>query len=262
VLPPGSVTNVFIDAIATIPVIIITVFLAAIFSVKKNYRKDIIILSLAILFVWISSTKISYTILSVSAVFAAILLILQMLILLLTTASNYLKKMPQEKIMAMILSHSGFGFLVLSCTLNGILQKDTEFIGKVGDNVDFVQFNIQLKDIRFATGANYYRQIAEFWIKDKDTHNITILKPENRFYIVEKSLSQESDIFSYLTHDIYAVLSQIDDDIVHAKIYYRPFISLIWLSAIIIVSGLLISLLKHIRHSEAPPIMASAEPIS
>ena len=226
-----------------IPVTIITTFLAAIFSVAKDYRKYIITLALAVLLTWISSIKVSYTIVSASAVVTAVFLILQMLILLLTS-SNYFKKMPPEKTMAMILSHAGLGLLVLSCTFNGLLQRETEFIGKVGDTVDFTQFNIQLKDIRFAKGVNYYRQIAEFWIDDERTHNITILKPENRFYIIEQSLSQESDIFSYITHDLYAVLSRVDEDIVHAKIYYRPFISLIWLSAIIIVSGLLISLLN------------------
>ncbi len=226
-----------------IPVTIISTFFAAIFSVPKNYRKYIIILTLAILLTWISSVKVSYTIVSASAVVTAIFLILQMLILL-VTSSNYFKKMPPEKTMAMILSHAGLGLLVLSCTFNGLLQRETEFIGKVGDTVDLMQFNIQLKDVRFAKGTNYYRQIAEFWIDDDSTHNITILKPENRFYIIEQSLSQESDIFSYITHDLYAVLSRVDEDIVHAKIYYRPFISLIWLSAIIIVSGLLISLLN------------------
>nr|WP_323738853.1 heme lyase CcmF/NrfE family subunit [Candidatus Trichorickettsia mobilis] len=233
-----------------IPVTIITTFLAAIFSVPKNCRKYIVTLVLAVLLTCISSIKVSYTIISASAVMAAIFLILQMLILLLTS-SNYFKRMPPEKTMAMILSHAGLGLLVLSCTFNGLLQRETEFIGKVDDTIDLMQFNIQLKDIRFAKGVNYYRQIAEFWIDDNSTHKITILKPENRFYIIEQSLSQESDIFSYITHDLYAVLSRVDEDVVHAKIYYRPFISLIWLSAIIIVSGLLISLLNTLFCSQS-----------
>ena len=88
-----------------IPVTFITTFLAAIFSVPKDYRKYIIILGLAVLLTWISSIKVSYNMVSASVVVTAIFLILQMLILLLKS-SNYFKKMPPEKIMAMIFESS------------------------------------------------------------------------------------------------------------------------------------------------------------
>ena len=38
------------------------------------------------------------------------------------------------------------------------------------------------------------------------------------------------DIFSFIFHDLYAVLSQVDKNTIHAKIYYQPMISFIWLS--------------------------------
>jgi cytochrome c biogenesis factor len=45
------------------------------------------------------------------------------------------------------------------------------------------------------------------------------------------------DIFSFIFHDVYAVLSQIDKNTIHAKIYYQPMISFVWLSILIIALG-------------------------
>ena len=169
-------------------------------------------------------------------------LILQTIHLILVK-SDYFKEALKANIVAMAAGHLGFGLLVLSITLNSLLQNEIEFIGKVGDSITSTEFNISLRNVKIAQGVNYYRQIAEFWIQDNNG-SIIILKPENRLYVIEKSLSQESDIYSYLTHDIYAVLSQINDEVIHAKIYYRPMISFIWFSIIIMGAGFLISLIK------------------
>jgi cytochrome c-type biogenesis protein CcmF len=64
-----------------------------------------------------------------------------------------------------------------------------------------------------------------------------ILKPENRLYKVENTLSQEVDIYSFLFYDLYAVLSRVDNKTIHAKIYYQPCISFIWFSVFIILAG-------------------------
>ena len=125
-----------------------------------------------------------------------------------------------------------------------MLQKEVDFIGRVGDKISAEGFEVTLRSIKFSPAQNYYRQIAEFWIQDKE-NNITILKPENRFYIVEQRLSQESNIYSYLLYDLYAVLNQIDNNIIHGKIYYRPMMSFVWLSILVILGGFLISIFQR-----------------
>jgi cytochrome c-type biogenesis protein CcmF len=140
----------------------------------------------------------------------------------------------------LFLGHFGFGALALAVMLNCALSREVEFTGKVGDERKGQNLSVKLEDIKFSEGANYFRQIAVFRIEDKN-NNIVILKPENRLYKVEKTLSQEVDIFSFIFHDIYAVLSQIDKNTIHAKIYYQPMISFIWLSILIIALGFSLS---------------------
>lgn len=224
-----------------IPLLIPTILLAAIIPKKgENY---IIMLVLSMVITLISSYKIKYGYISWFAMVSSCFLILQTLYLVLVK-SNYFKQTLKAHTVSMIAGHLGFGLLALSITLNSLLQNEIEFVGEVGDSIISKEFKVSLQDVKFAQGKNYYRQIAEFWIHDNEG-GVIILKPENRFYLIEKSFSQESDIYSYLTHDIYAVLSQIDDDVIHAKIYYRPMISFIWFSIIIMGAGFLINLSRR-----------------
>ncbi|MGI4776324.1 MAG: cytochrome c biogenesis protein CcsA [Janthinobacterium lividum] len=220
-----------------VPVILATIFAAGIFTTRLS-NISLIIVILVLITAIISSYFIRYNYIAAAAVLASLYLIFQTIYIFF--ANNYLGSENSTNFISMIVSHLGCGLLALCITLNCSTQDEFEFSGLIGENKNFNQFNISLKNIKFAEADNYYRQIAEFWILDKNNNIVTILKPENRYYKIEKSLSQESDIYSYLTHDIYGVLSKIDGEVVSAKIYYRPMMSFIWLSMLIIVGGLLI----------------------
>nr|WP_250312231.1 heme lyase CcmF/NrfE family subunit [Rickettsia endosymbiont of Oedothorax gibbosus] len=209
----------------------------------RNDTSLLLILVCSFAITFISSYQIQYGFISACAVIFSLFLIIQNCYYVLTKSNFFRTKLKAN--IAMILGHLGFGLLVLTITVNSLLQSEVDFIGKVGDKVLAKGFEVTLKDIRVSSAQNYYRQIAEFWIQDQQ-NNITILKPENRFYIIEKQLSQESNIYSYLTYDLYAVLSKIDDDVIHAKIYYKPMMSLIWLSIMLTVGGLLIGLFNKL----------------
>ncbi|MGV2432578.1 MAG UNVERIFIED_CONTAM: hypothetical protein LVQ98_04390 [Rickettsiaceae bacterium] len=145
------------------------------------------------------------------------------------------------------MSHIGIVILAIGITLNTFLKKDIEFIGKKDDLKTYSNIEVKVQNIKYAAGPNYYRQIVEFWINDND--DIVILKPENRFYKIENMLSAESDIYSFLSKDIYAVLGNVDEKSnIYANIYIRPFMSLIWLGMFMIASGIVISVIKKTTH--------------
>lgn len=219
-------------------------FLAAIFCSKTPNRHHISVVIISLSATAIIGYYIKYKFLPLLMIFAANFLITHTIDVLLTKSKFFTSKVSPV-LAAMSFSHFGFGAIALAIILNTHLQKEVDFIGKIGDVVKSDNFEITLKDVRFSEYQNYYRQITEFWVSTtengKVSGNITILKPENRLYKIEQRLSQESDIFSYLFYDLYAVLSKIEGSIIHAKIYYRPAISFIWLSAALIACGFLIS---------------------
>ncbi|MDC0864767.1 heme lyase CcmF/NrfE family subunit [Rickettsiaceae bacterium] len=192
-----------------------------------------IILSLVIIALLHRSTE--FGIISALMCLAATYLMLNMIMLLLLESGGYLFSLPLKRY-SFLLGHFGFGLLAFSITLNSLLAREVEFIGKIGDEVYEKEMKVRLDDIKLASGVNYYKQVTSFSIEDRNNNLIT-LRPENRLYKIEKTLSQEVDIHSFMFHDLYAVLNKIDGDIIHAKIYYQPWISMIWLSIFIIASG-------------------------
>ncbi|HJD67993.1 MAG TPA: heme lyase CcmF/NrfE family subunit [Rickettsia endosymbiont of Bembidion lapponicum] len=217
-------------------------FTIGLFTTKSSIKKHIFILMLSLVITYLISLKVNFRVISVLTTIASIFLMLHN-ILYFIVKTNYFRQSLKASTASMILGHFGFALIAFSITMNALLQSEMNFTGSVATSTKFNDFKVTLQNVKFAQGKNYYRQIAEFWLEDNN-HNITILKPENRLYIVEKGLSQESDIYSYLLYDLYAVLSNIDDDIIHAKIYYKPMMSFIWLGVFITVSGFLIGLLR------------------
>lgn len=156
--------------------------------------------------------------------------------------TRFLRESLSPKMAAMLLSHAGYGLMLLSIAINSAMQSEADFIGKRGDSVETQEYKITLRNISYSQGENYYRQITEFWLEDKAGQTL-ILQPENRLYHVEKAMTAESDIYSSLWADTYAVLSKIDGDVVHAKIYWRPGIGLLWIAMTMMAGGIVISLL-------------------
>lgn len=208
---------------------------------KKWWVRNGCVVFISILVLIIIKSKISFNIIESCIFFSALFLILQMFDYLIIETKYFSQNITIGK-SSLFLGHFGFGLLALFVTLNFNLSREIEFIGKVGDEKKEHDLSIKLDEIKFSQNSNYYRQIAVFKIEDHN--NIIFLKPENRLYKVENSLSQEVDIFSFIFYDLYAVISRVDKDIVHARIYYQPFISLIWLSIAVIAIGFMLSWFK------------------
>lgn len=199
---------------------------------EKHIRKNIIYFILSVLVTFFITKNTSFSIISASILFTSIYLIIQMIDFLFIK-TNYFCYWPNINNIIVFLGHLGFGILALSITLNIIFSSNLEFIGGVNHQVNSDTLTVKLENIKFADGKNYFRQIAEFSVQDKYT-NVVYLKPENRLYKVKNVISSEADIYSYLTHDLYAVLTKVDGKIIHAHLYYRPFISFIWFSIFLI----------------------------
>lgn len=181
-------------------------------------------------------------IISTAIIFASTLLMIQMTNLFLIE-SNYFQKSLTPRKLSLIIGHLSLGLLAFSISINVLFSKEIEFIGKTGESVSDEFFLVKLDNIRFSNTEVYYRQTAEFSVQDNNG-NVVILKPENRLYKIENTLSQESDIYSYLTHDMLASLGKVNGNTIHAIIYYKPMIWFIWLSLFLIAGSFVIYITK------------------
>jgi len=231
-----------------IPIFIPIILLAAIAPVigKITFKNLIYALISVIAVIIIRHYDKNMGFVSGGIIFVSVFLMSQMLGL----AFLERKQITSAKL-SLIMGHFSLGMLGFTITMNVLFSEQIEFIGKIGDSAINSSFSVKLNDIKFSDSTVYYRQIAEFSVSDNEG-NIVILKPENRLYKIEKTLSQESDIYSYLTHDMFAVLSKVESNNIHAIIYYRPMIFFIWLSVFLMSAtfGIYIWGSRDLRHPE------------
>jgi cytochrome c-type biogenesis protein CcmF len=156
--------------------------------------------------------------------------------------SNGLRNSLRLSQVAMLLGHLAYGIITISIGLNSYFEREVELIGPRGSLVAMGDLQIMLTDLKYSYGPNYLRQIAQLKIDNSSTGQVTFLSPELRWYAIENKLTSKSSIYSYLGYDLYAVLSRIDAEQVHAKIYLRPYISFLWLGALILGCSFFVSL--------------------
>lgn len=206
---------------------------------KKNYIIVVILALIAPMINWYG-----FSVVGALIIVCSIFLIYSSISYLLLKSSLF-EKPVRIRVLSCFISHFGFGLLAFSIVMNNHFSQEQEFAGRVGDVVTNENFSVELVKVKLADNLNYYRQIAEFKIIDKN-RNETILKPENRLYKIENTLSQETDIYSFLAYDLYAVISRVEENgTIHAKIQYQPMISMIWLAIFMVAIGFVLFFVKN-----------------
>ena len=242
--------KIFIPSL--IPVLIFTGSFAYFKAGKANLMQIIMSIAASVWLCIISKNIISGAV-SISIMFSGCLIIINTTWQYIVKTRFFKDRLSFHSI-GMLLSHLSIGALTLSILFNQKLQRNISFEGIVGDTIQTHDFAIKLHDVRYAKAENYLRQIAEFWIEDK-SNNVIDLNPELRFYIIEDKITSDANIYSFVTHDLYAVIknaskNETGGDVISADIYYKPCIFFIWLSCTGIALGIILSLFTGPRVSK------------
>ena len=155
-------------------------------------------------------------------------------ILLIKKNRNYSK--------GMMIAHLGIGLLILGITGSSNWQEEKIKILKVNKSTQFNDYNILFKEINEIKGPNYVAIEGNFTVHDKNKNYITSLKPQNRYYPITKTFTTEASIHTNLSRDLYLVLGEgnLNDGWV-VKIYHNPLVIWIWIGALIIFTGGIVS---------------------
>ena len=206
--------------------------------VKNKFKK----INLQQLIFFIISIIISYIIISKSKsayLFATPLFALSFYLLFSTIRDFFLKTSS----MSQKFSHLGFSFLILSILFNGILSKEFSSNMKVGDERKFENKIIKFENLNVKENVNYQSIIAQFKITDEKS-NLTFT-PEIRIYNQPKTITSEADILTSIYTDNFLVFNVLKDEgYYNVRYQFKPFMLWIWLSAILISMGGILSLFK------------------
>ncbi|MBK46798.1 MAG: heme lyase NrfEFG subunit NrfE [Gammaproteobacteria bacterium] len=143
----------------------------------------------------------------------------------------------------MLLAHLGLAIFVLGSTIveNNKIEKET--IVKLGDTVEIKNYNFTFSGLREFEGPNYKSVRGEFLVK-KNGLEETVLFPEKRLYFSSEMPMTEAGISPGFTRDLYITLgNMISDNSWSVRIYHKPLIRLIWLGAILMAIGAVLSII-------------------
>ena len=143
---------------------------------------------------------------------------------------------------SMIIAHLGVGLLILGITGSSVWQKEEITKMKINEKIKIEKYNIIFNGINEIRGPNYVALQGIFFVYDDKKNIVTKLKPENRFYPIENNFTTEASIHTNLFRDLYIVLGEgnLNDGWV-VRIYYNPLVVWIWVGALVIFLGGIIS---------------------
>ena len=149
---------------------------------------------------------------------------------------------------SMIISHLGVGLLILGITGSSVWQIEKITKMQIEDQIQIEKYTIVFEKIDEIKGANYVALQGNFLVYDEEKNVITKLKPQNRFYPITNNFTTEASIHTNLLRDLYIVLGDgnLKDGWV-VKFYYNPLVVWIWIGALVIFFGGIISINNNLN---------------
>jgi cytochrome c-type biogenesis protein CcmF len=141
----------------------------------------------------------------------------------------------------MIIGHTGIALIIIGIAATSILAQTRELNMKIGDEIEFADYKIKFNDLDYNAGKNYLARIGIFTISRAQTS--FLLAPETRYYPISDQNTTEAAIKHKIFSDLYLVIGNKDQNENFAvRIYYKPFISLLWLGCFMLFCSGIISL--------------------
>jgi len=140
------------------------------------------------------------------------------------------------------IAHAGLGVTIFGiATLTAWQQEDIR-VAHVGERFEVGAFGIVLDDVQRVKGPNYFatRGTMSVWKGDRKLYE---LFPEKRVYPVAGMPTTEAAIHNGILRDMYLVIGDPQDNGGWAvRTYIKPFANWVWLGALIMAFGGLMSL--------------------
>ena len=139
----------------------------------------------------------------------------------------------------MWLAHLGIGVFIIGATLVGSLEQHRDVRLHIGESATMQNYRFTLDEIAPVVGPNYDAQRATIRVTDaRSGALVALLDPEKRVYRARNMPMTEASIDMTLFRDVYVALGEpLDDESWIVSLYYKPFISWIWLGCTLMALG-------------------------
>ena len=138
-------------------------------------------------------------------------------------------------------AHIGLGLTIFGIAAITAWESEDIRIAKVGERFEVSGYTFQFDDIKKINGKNYTADVANISVFF-DVKLVATLKPEKRFYPVQRIPTTEAGINSTLTRDLYIALGDAQGDGWTIRTYVKPFAVWIWIGCMVMAMGGILSM--------------------
>jgi cytochrome c-type biogenesis protein CcmF len=158
------------------------------------------------------------------------------------------------------LAHSGVGVTVIGIVCVTAFQSEHIVSMKPGDSVDIAGYELTLDGFVPHQGPNYRDEVARFTVR-RGGAAIGTLEPARRVYVANGRPTTETGIRTIGFSQLYVALGEAGSaGAIAVRAYYKPFVTLIWLGAVVMALGGVVSLSDRRLRVGAPRRAQSAAP--
>ena len=153
--------------------------------------------------------------------------------------------------LGMTTAHLGFAAVVLGAVVVTQLNEERDLRMAVGDSETLGGYRFELVEIGQSQGPNYAADFAVFDVTDAG-QRIALLAPEKRRYFASGQIMTEAAIDASLWRDVYIALGEpIGDNAWAVRLQYKPMVRWLWLGALMIGLGALLTIFDRRYRSQA-----------
>jgi cytochrome c-type biogenesis protein CcmF len=170
--------------------------------------------------------------------------------------------------LGMATAHAGIAITIVGVTIVSMYESETNVKMALNEKVIVSGYEIEFKGIKHVEGPNYSAEQGQINIYkvtgENESDFVTLLKPERRAYRVQTMGMTEAGIDPGLFRDVYVALGDpLPGGAWAIRVHYKPFVRWIWLGAIFMsVGGILSMLDKRYRRKKTvvvkSPIVADS----
>ena len=150
-----------------------------------------------------------------------------------------ISKLPLQQ-WGSVLAHGGLGVMILGIVGTTAWRSEVVQAVMPGAVMEISGYEVTFDGEIAVSGENFTAEQGEFSVR-RGGVDVTVLKPEKRFYTVERQSTTEAAILKNLAGHLYIVIADetITDGTVSrvVRIWYHPLVAFIWIGGLIMALG-------------------------
>ncbi|MBX9797797.1 heme lyase CcmF/NrfE family subunit [Sphingomonas sp.] len=145
----------------------------------------------------------------------------------------------------MVIAHLGIAVSIAGMASETAFSQQTLVAVRVGETVRAGPYRVTLQSVSPALGPNWSALEARLKVERGGT--TFYLAPQSRFFATPATVTSESAIATVADGQLYTVLGAADGDRWQLRLWWKPFVTLIWAGGALVALGGALSLLGRVR---------------